>query len=309
MRSAHRRRTPGRAEAERRPGPLLHRQFPRHRGVDLWRHARSRPRTLAPNRGRPPKRDPHRATSTARVPPRRSCLRPRYRRRAGLLQPNSLRRPPRAHDSDPARHRPGTETVTFAHENFPHTRGCRCLSDRGWIASCPLWDRDRDGATHPRAGHAGRRRHLAGALLGHRLRGPSHRLRLLGAVRVAGNHQGYQAETRGSDDRPEPNERPHFIVPFLCEGKRRALTAAPDSAKKTKRCPSAIAGRRACALHARSSPDSYESVNEAPALQKSTSARVAALPLPCLSLTKAVRVHAPQRPTTLRPSKALLHGS
>src|SRR5690554_573790 len=121
-----------RAEAERRPGPLLHRQFPRHRGVDLWRHARSRPRTLAPNRGRPPKRDPHRATSTARVPPRRSCLRPRYRRRAGLLQPNSLRRPPRAHDSDPARHRPGTETVTFAHENFPHTRGCRCLSDRGW---------------------------------------------------------------------------------------------------------------------------------------------------------------------------------
>src|SRR5690606_15900501 len=120
-------------EAERRPGPLLHRQFPRHRGVDLWRHARSRPRTLAPNRGRPPKRDPHRATSTARVPPRRSCLRPRYRRRAGLLQPNSLRRPPRAHDSDPARHRPGTETVTFAHENFPHTRGCRCLSDRGWF--------------------------------------------------------------------------------------------------------------------------------------------------------------------------------
>src|SRR5690554_4222386 len=122
-----------RAEAERRPGPLLHRQFPRHRGVDLWRHARSRPRTLAPNRGRPPKRDPHRATSTARVPPRRSCLRPRYRRRAGILQPNSLRRPPRAHDSDPARHRPGTETVTFAHENFPHTRGCRCLSDRGWV--------------------------------------------------------------------------------------------------------------------------------------------------------------------------------
>src|SRR5690606_38980271 len=80
----------------------------------------------------PPKRDPHRATSTARVPPRRSCLRPRYRRRAGLLQPNSLRRPPPAHDANPARHRPGTETVTFAHENFPHTRGCRCLSDRGW---------------------------------------------------------------------------------------------------------------------------------------------------------------------------------
>src|SRR5690606_23574380 len=24
------------------------------------------------------------------------------------------------------------KTVTFAHENFPHTRGCRCLSDRGW---------------------------------------------------------------------------------------------------------------------------------------------------------------------------------
>src|SRR5690606_17417243 len=98
--------------------------------------ARSRPRTLAPNRGRPPKRDPHRATSTARVPPRRSCLRPRYRRRAGLLQPNSLRRPPRAHDSDPARHRPGTETVTFAHANFPHTRGCRCLSVRGWVIAC-----------------------------------------------------------------------------------------------------------------------------------------------------------------------------
>src|SRR5690606_10132775 len=121
----------------------------------------------------------------------------------------------------------------------------------------------------------GRRRHLAGALLGHRLRGPSHRLRLLGAVRVAGNHQGYQAETRGSDDRPEPNERPHFIVPFLCAGKRRALTAAPDSAKKAKRCPAASAGRRACALRARRSPDPYEPVNAPPPLQKSTSARVA----------------------------------
>jgi len=44
-------------------------------------------------------------------------------------------------------------------------------------------------------------------------------------------------------------------------------------------------------------------------LQKSTSAPLAAVPLPCPSLTKAVRVHAPQRPTTLRPSKALLHGS